>query len=85
MMRISDEAREKSADLRSKSYDLSVSGRELGGRCGGRPNLILASFSAVGALDVHDHEVHALGSAHPDAFRRLLSLGFVHDIKSCAK
>src|SRR4051794_26425567 len=33
-------------------------------------NLILAALAAIGALDVHDHQIEALGATHPDTLAR---------------
>ncbi|KAI3480178.1 hypothetical protein L1887_57778 [Cichorium endivia] len=43
--------------------------------------LILAAFAAVGALDVHDENVHLEALAHPNALGGLLACGLAHDVK----
>lgn len=63
MIKTSEEAREKSADLRSKSCDVVIS--HDGGEVGDWSNLVLPSFPTVRAFHVHNHDTHSFSSAHP--------------------
>ena len=64
MIRTSDEAKENKADLRSKSCNVFEKWAPQNMTF---TRLVFSSFSPVSAFNVHDHNVHALSFAHPNA------------------
>ena len=57
---------EKSADFRSKSWNYNELRASSSGDAIPMTNLILASFSSIRSFDIHDHNICALATAHPD-------------------